>query len=266
LALATALHRWHGQFHNDGTIALEENTFNSSLRFVLDGATRFDGSGRVLVAAGDANRFEAGSGDAMLINGTGHTLAVAAGAAADVDVTLSNEGMVEIAGGGASLLVQREVANRGVMSATGGGTLKFSSPLATGLVIDNADGRIEALAGGSVLFGDGHPLSSAITLRGGTLAGPGLLRGLNALVLDGLAHGAITLARRCDPGARRRHDHRVRHVRQRWLAETRGHHRLSFRQLHRLAVSGAWYVDGSGEILLSRQQRDTHRRHRCERR
>ncbi|MBK8959976.1 MAG: hypothetical protein IPM80_16520 [Proteobacteria bacterium] len=250
IALATALHRWHGQFHNDGTIALEENTFNSSLRFVLDGATRFDGSGRVLVAAGDANRFEADGGDAMLVNGTDHTLAVAAGAAATVDVALSNEGLVDIDGGGASLLVQGEVANRGVMSAAGGGTLKFSSPLAAGLVIDNADGRIEALAGGTVLFGDGHPLSSAITLRGGTLAGPGLLRGLNALVFDGLAHGAITLedgATLVRGGGTTTafgtfvNDGTLK------LEDTTGF--LSGNA--RLAVSGAWHVDGSGEILLA---------------
>ncbi|MGE0860091.1 MAG: hypothetical protein AB7P42_13375, partial [Gammaproteobacteria bacterium] len=250
IALATALHRWRGSFVNDGTIALEETSFNSTLRFMLDGPTRFDGTGRVRVTLGDANRFEAGTDDARLINGPSHTLAVAAGAAGTVDVGLDNEGFVEVVGAGASLLVQRGVKNTGVMSAAGGGTLRFSSPLAAGLVIDNTGGRIEALADGAVLFGDGHPLSSPTTLRGGTLSGPGELRGLNAMVLDGLTAGAITLedgATLVRAGGTTTAFGTLVNDGVLKLEDTTGF----LGGASRLAVSGAWHVDGSGEILLS---------------
>lgn len=185
IALHKATHRVAGSLVNHGRIALLNDTgFNSELQLLLQAPTAFTGSGELVFAASHGGPIAVRAADAnfKLTNGPQHTIKGSSGVGATVYADLVNQGLLDSAGATLQLWSPR-IDNTGTLRASGG---QLQITRGAGSFIANAGGRIEATAGGSVLFG-----GPSITVAGGAFGGAGELRNAGTLLLDGASLGDI---------------------------------------------------------------------------
>lgn len=167
----------NGTIANNGTVEVYDGTnwLSGNALLLVNGQVNVQGSGRLLMAAGNENLIAKGTSDALLAIGSGQTLTTAIGSAGVVQVDLLNHGRIEARGAGSTLdLKLRAITNRSILAAASGADLRIG-PGNADTLIDNHGGRIEAGSASRVFLADaGHPLNSGITtVQGGVLGGTG---------------------------------------------------------------------------------------------
>ncbi|WP_458233064.1 PEP-CTERM sorting domain-containing protein, partial [Roseateles sp. P5_E8] len=179
-----------GTLSNQGTLEVFDGTnwLSGNARLLVNGTVNLQGSGRLLVAAGNENLITKGTADALLAIGSQQTLTTALNSAGVVQVDLLNHGRVEAHGAGSTLdLRLRAITNQSTLAAADGADLRIG-PGNADTVIDNHGGRIEAGAGSRVFLADaGHPANTGITtVQGGVLGGTGTFSMYRAQLTGGV--------------------------------------------------------------------------------
>ncbi|MBL8384216.1 MAG: hypothetical protein JNM90_14140 [Burkholderiales bacterium] len=185
-----------GTLVNQGVLNLHDGTpwLSGPARLQIAGPVRIDGSGRIELTGYDEIRVEAANAQGVLEIGSAQTLTTAAGASGALTLPLSNQGRVEARGAGSVLqALTTSIVNTGVLAAADGATLAIGVGN-TNTLVDNSQGRIEALAGSFVTLSHSHPSTTGVvTIRGGVLGGAGRFDAHRLAALDGAAAGALTI-------------------------------------------------------------------------